>query len=106
MANFIGDIAPALPVVPITKRTRGQPMTRSLQGDGRESPSSGRPTNTLPHDSILPLIPHLRAFARSLAAANHDLADDVVQDTLMLALRHWDSFVPGTNLKAWLLQIV
>jgi RNA polymerase sigma-70 factor (ECF subfamily) len=60
----------------------------------------------LPHDSILPLIPHLRAFARSLAAANHDLADDVVQDTLMLALRHWDSFVPGTNLKAWLFRIL
>jgi RNA polymerase sigma-70 factor, ECF subfamily len=57
-------------------------------------------------DDILPLVPHLRAYARALTAGNFELADDLVQDTLMLALRAWERFTPGTNLKAWLFQIL
>jgi RNA polymerase sigma-70 factor (ECF subfamily) len=52
------------------------------------------------------MVPHLRAYARSLVAGNVDLADDLVQDTLMLALQAWERFTPGTNLKAWLFQIL
>ena len=52
------------------------------------------------------LLPHLRAFARSLTAGDQQLADDLVQDTVVLALRAWRQFTPGTNLKAWLFQIL
>jgi RNA polymerase sigma-70 factor, ECF subfamily len=30
----------------------------------------------------------------------------VVQDTLVLALRSWGGFTPGTNLEAWLFTIL
>jgi RNA polymerase sigma-70 factor, ECF subfamily len=55
---------------------------------------------------ILPMVPHLRAFARSLTAGNVDQADDLVQDTLLQALKAWQRFTPGTNLKAWLFTIL
>ena len=54
---------------------------------------------------LLTLIPFLRAFARSLCG-HRDLADDLAQDTLVRAWQARDSFVPGTNLKAWLFTIL
>lgn len=51
-------------------------------------------------------IPSLRAFARSLAMGDDALADDLVQDTCVNALRAQDQFTPGTNLKAWLFTIL
>jgi RNA polymerase sigma-70 factor (ECF subfamily) len=59
----------------------------------------------LQNEMIL-LIPHLRAFARSLASGDPSLADDLVQDTMLLALRACHQFTPGTNLKSWLLKIL
>jgi RNA polymerase sigma-70 factor (ECF subfamily) len=56
-------------------------------------------------EDILPLVPHLRGFARSLTSDVH-AADDLVQDTIVLALQAWESFTPGTNLKAWLFRIL
>jgi RNA polymerase sigma-70 factor (ECF subfamily) len=56
-------------------------------------------------EDILPLVPHLRAYARSLTSDVH-AADDLVQDTIVLALQAWESFTPGTNLKAWLFRIL
>jgi RNA polymerase sigma-70 factor, ECF subfamily len=58
------------------------------------------------HDDLVAQLPHLRAFARSLTRGNPHLADDLVQDTVMLALRSWDKFTPGTNFAAWLLKIL
>jgi RNA polymerase sigma-70 factor (ECF subfamily) len=58
-----------------------------------------------PKDALVALIPNLRAFARTLcndAAA----ADDLVQDTLVKAWDHFDTFKEGTNLKAWLFTIL
>jgi RNA polymerase sigma-70 factor (ECF subfamily) len=57
-------------------------------------------------EAILPLVPHLRAYARGLTGGDVHAADDLVQDTLMLALQAWDRFTPGTNLKAWLYRIL
>ena len=57
-------------------------------------------------EEVVPLIPHLRAFARGLARGDARLADDVVQDTLVLALRSWGGYTPGTNLEAWLFTIL
>lgn len=50
-------------------------------------------------------IPHLRAYARSLARAA-DQADDLVQDTLLRALAARGQFTPGTNFRAWLFTIL
>jgi RNA polymerase sigma-70 factor, ECF subfamily len=37
---------------------------------------------------------------------NHADAEDLVQDTVMKAYAHFDSFRSGTNLKGWLLRIL
>ena len=58
-----------------------------------------------PYGAILPLIPGLRAYACSLTGHDLHLADDVVKDTILLALRNWSQLTPGTNLKIGLLQI-
>jgi RNA polymerase sigma-70 factor (ECF subfamily) len=54
---------------------------------------------------LVALIPHMRAFARSLC---HDRtqADDLAQEALASAWRHRGAFTPGTNLKAWVFRIV
>ena len=54
---------------------------------------------------ILAAIPSLRAFAISLGGNSHT-ADDLVQETIVRALAHLDSFEPGTNLKGWLFTIL
>lgn len=46
------------------------------------------------------VIPHLRAFGRSLSGSR-DLADDLVQETLLKAWAARDRFQAGTNLRAW-----
>jgi RNA polymerase sigma-70 factor (ECF subfamily) len=54
---------------------------------------------------LLDLIPFLRAFARSLCG-NQEMADDLAQETLVKAWQSRDTFVAGTNLKAWLFTIL
>lgn len=54
---------------------------------------------------IIAAIPGLRAFGLSLTARS-DKADDLVQETLMKAWKHYESFQPGTNMKAWLYTIL
>ena len=56
-------------------------------------------------DALLGMIPNLRAFAISLCG-NHERADDLVQETLLKAWSHMDSFQEGTNLRAWLFTIL
>ncbi len=48
---------------------------------------------------------NLRAFAVSLCG-DKERADDLVQETLVKAWNHLDSFQEGTNLKAWLFTIL
>ncbi len=50
-------------------------------------------------------IPKLRRFARS-RVGDPVLADDLVQDCLERAIRHFDKFQQGTNLQAWLYTIL
>jgi RNA polymerase sigma-70 factor, ECF subfamily len=54
---------------------------------------------------LLSVIPNLRAFAVSLCG-NLDRADDLVQETLVKAWSNIDTFVEGTNLRAWLFTIL
>ncbi len=46
------------------------------------------------------VIPHLRAFGRSLSG-NRDTADDLVQETLLKAWAARRRFRAGTNMRAW-----
>jgi len=46
------------------------------------------------------VIPHLRAFGRSLSGSRA-LADDLVQETLMKAWAARQRFQAGTNMRAW-----
>ena len=55
--------------------------------------------------AMLRAVPALRQFAISLCR-NADRADDLVQDTLLRAIAHIDSFRQGTNLDAWLVTIL
>lgn len=56
-------------------------------------------------DRMVEQMPYLRAFAISLSGS-YSLADDLVQDTLVKAWSHADSFQPGTNFRAWLVTIL
>jgi RNA polymerase sigma-70 factor (ECF subfamily) len=56
-------------------------------------------------DDLVATIPNMRAFAISLCG-NRDRADDLVQEALVKAWHHLDSFREGTNLKAWLFAIL
>jgi RNA polymerase sigma-70 factor (ECF subfamily) len=50
-------------------------------------------------------IPRMRRYARALLR-NWDRADDLVQDTILLALEKNHLFERGTNLRAWLLTMM
>ncbi len=43
-------------------------------------------------------------YARSLTRDPSD-ADDLTQDTFALAYEHWDQFIPGSEVRAWLFTI-
>lgn len=73
-------------------------IERLLEGNGTKM--------TIFREEVARLVPHLRAFARSLTGGDACLADDLVQDTIVNALQAQDHFTPGTNLKAWLFTIL
>ncbi|MFN4113644.1 MAG: sigma-70 family RNA polymerase sigma factor [Sphingomonadaceae bacterium] len=50
-------------------------------------------------------IPHLRAFARGLCG-RPDMADDLVQETLLKAWAAQNRFEPGTSFRAWTFVIL
>ena len=58
-----------------------------------------------PKTALLAEIPPMRAFATSLCG-NPDMADDLVQETLVKAWVAFGSFRPGSNLRAWLFTIL
>ncbi|MDQ1080863.1 sigma-70 family RNA polymerase sigma factor [Pseudoroseomonas cervicalis] len=61
---------------------------------------------TDPIRAALPgLLPELRAFARFLAR-DTALADDLVQEAILRALRAESQWLPGTSLRAWVFHIL
>ena len=54
---------------------------------------------------LIPLIPRMRAFARTLCG-DATQADDLAQEALAKAWASRASYTPGTNLKAWTFMIV
>ena len=57
-------------------------------------------------EEVTALVPVLRAFARALTGGERQLADDLVQDTMVNALQAQHQYRPGTNLEAWLFTIL
>jgi RNA polymerase sigma-70 factor (ECF subfamily) len=53
-------------------------------------------------------LPHFNALYRTAhrMTRNAEDAQDLVQDTLLRAYRAFDSFSPGTNIRAWLFTIL
>jgi len=79
-----------------------------MNAPSRVEPAEGAHAGDRDHAfrrELVALIPHLRAFARSLTG-EPTAADDLAQDTMMKA---WDaraSFEMGTNMKAWTFMIL
>lgn len=67
--------------------------------------SSPTPLPRSLRDEILEHLPGLRARALKLCL-NRAEADDLVQDSIERALRFEASYQPGTNLRAWLHQVL
>jgi RNA polymerase sigma-70 factor (ECF subfamily) len=55
--------------------------------------------------ALVDVLPHLRAFARSLTR-RREQADDLVNDAVVRALSAAEQFQPGTNFKAWMFTIL
>ena len=75
-----------------------------MAGEERTGPH-GKDDEVAFKRQLVGLIPHLRAFARTLAGEPAS-ADDLAQDAMMKA---WDaraSFQMGTNMKAWTFMIL
>ena len=74
-------------------------------GQARQSRTPNESTDEAFRLQLQALIPHLRAFARTLCG-DPTAADDLAQDALLKA---WDaraSFEMGTNMKAWTFMIL
>ena len=56
------------------------------------------------HEQLISMLPRLRVYALALTRDRNG-ADDLVQNTTVKALIGQKSFVPGTNLAAWLFRI-
>lgn len=63
------------------------------------------PQTSLFEELALPLLPALYNVAVWLSRNPVD-AEDLVQETILKALRGFDSFEPGSNFKAWIFRIL
>lgn len=89
--------------------TDSAPQGASPSGTDPSAPPARAPRSA--HDAIAfkreltGVIPHLRAFARGLCG-RPDLADDLVQETLLKAWAAQERFEPGTSMRAWTFVIL
>ncbi len=97
-ARIAGQSAAAAPVQSLAQR-----MAERAQR--AERPPQVRSLNVAERAAMLELTPALRAFAVSLTGSA-DSADDLVQETLVRAMAHIDTFQPDTNMGAWLFTIL
>ncbi|MBJ6133796.1 sigma-70 family RNA polymerase sigma factor [Ochrobactrum sp. Q0168] len=56
-------------------------------------------------DELVKLLPALHQFARTMCRQSSDV-DDLVQETLIKALKNQDKYVPFGSLKSWLFTIM
>src|SRR5918997_3160901 len=76
----------------------GKPAIVDEEEAGSQTPTP-LPDNEF-KEQLGQVIPHLRAFGRSLSGSR-DLADDLVQETLLKAWAARKRFQAGTNMRAW-----
>jgi RNA polymerase sigma-70 factor, ECF subfamily len=83
------------------------PLPRAEASSGQGLTTNAGPSGVASEvrAAMLAALPSLRAFALSLTNAR-EIADDLVQDTLVRALAKIDQFEPGTNMGAWLFTIL
>ncbi|HEY2104207.1 MAG TPA: sigma-70 family RNA polymerase sigma factor [Candidatus Binataceae bacterium] len=67
--------------------------------------TSGPARREIFQQEALPHLDHLYTVALHLARNRND-AQDLVQETMLRALRFFGQFTPGTNCRAWLLTIL
>jgi RNA polymerase sigma-70 factor (ECF subfamily) len=82
-----------------------QSLADLLERLGQDEPEAPAPHAEALSDSdfkrqLAASIPHLRAFGRSLSGSA-DLADDLVQETMLKAWVARGRFLAGTNMRAW-----
>src|SRR6218665_2678867 len=70
----------------------------------RWTPADGKSPMNAFRDGVESMIPALRRYARALAR-DTDIADDLVQDTLVRALRSEKLFLGG-DIRSWLYTIL
>jgi len=88
-----------------TRRHRPAPSERSLNPVLSCIVTSSPPDRQQAfHDIALRWLPDVTRFARSLTRDETN-AEDLVQETYLRAWRHWDSFKPGSEARAWLFTI-
>lgn len=73
-------------------------MTEEISAN--ETPPAAALSDSEFKRELAAVIPHLRAFGRSLSGSR-DLADDLVQETLLKAWAARTRFQAGTNMRAW-----
>ena len=76
-----------------------------MPADGVRPAAEDAARDSLFKRELTGLIPHLRAFARTLTG-DATAADDLAQDALMKAWSARASFEMGTNMKAWTFMIL
>ncbi|MFO0552940.1 MAG: RNA polymerase sigma factor [Polyangiaceae bacterium] len=93
------------PCVPVSTNPSA-PVLTSIEGGERRTARLGtaRPMSEL-RTAITKMSPELHARALRLSR-NNTIAEDLVQDTVERAIRFESHFIPGTNARAWLFQIL
>jgi RNA polymerase sigma factor (sigma-70 family) len=76
-----------------------------MSTDDRERPRRSADDRLAFKRELTSVIPHLRAFARGLCG-RPDMADDLVQETLLKAWAAQERFEPGTSMRAWTFVIL
>jgi RNA polymerase sigma-70 factor (ECF subfamily) len=89
----------------VTQGVHAIATRRPPRGGTGPSPQSAAPGARGLREELGAVLPSLRARALKLCL-NHADAQDVVQDTVLRALRFEQSYQPGTNLRAWMQQIL
>jgi len=90
----------------IVRRTTSAPKALRVVGVQSEAPRAG---NVPPHvEFATACIPHQQELfgVAMRICRDPDMAKDLVQETLLRAMVAWNSFEPGSNLRAWLFRIL